>query len=141
LDRQRYLNAYAEKFMVHRKVWEAEWVRQNKSGLSSTQAMMLLVLHNQGPQQAKDLMGLLGVSSGGVTVISDKLTSLGVIRKTKDERDRRAVFLEITDQGRAFMALVQEEWDLVMNNVFSVLTDVEVAILLQLFAKLSEVKE
>jgi DNA-binding MarR family transcriptional regulator len=117
-------------------MWEAEWVRLNKSGLSSSQALMLIILKKNGPQQAKDLMELLAITSGGVTVISEKLIRMGFIRKVKKAQDRRAHYLEITAEGLEIYPVIMEEWNKVMDLVFSVLSDVEVAILSQLFAKL-----
>jgi DNA-binding MarR family transcriptional regulator len=136
LDRHSWLTSYTEKFIIHRRMWEAEWVRLNKSGLSSSQALMLIILNKNGPQQAKDLIGLLAFSSGGITVISEKLIKMGFIRKVKIMQDRRAHFLEITAEGLEIYPVVMEEWNNVMDQVFSVLSDVEVAILAQLFAKL-----
>lgn len=120
-------------------MWQAEWAKSEK-GLSSTQALMLMILNAKGPRQAKDLMGALAVSSGGITVISDKLISLGLIRRVKQENDRRAVYLEITESGKALVPSLEADWNGVMDRVFSVLTDVEVAILLQLFTKLVDGK-
>jgi DNA-binding MarR family transcriptional regulator len=136
LDRQSWLTSYTEKFIIHRSMWEAEWVRLNKSGLSSRQALMLILLNKNGPQQAKDLMEVMVITSGGVTVISEKLIKMGFIRKVKIAEDRRAHFLEITAEGLEIYPVIREEWNNVMDQVFSVLSDVEVAILAQLFAKL-----
>jgi DNA-binding MarR family transcriptional regulator len=141
LDRQQLLTSYTEKFIAHRRMWEAEWSRHDTIGLSSGQALMLMLMNQSGPQQAKDLMGNLAVSSGGVTSMADKLIDCGFIRRTKSDRDRRAVYFELTDEGRILLETVQKEWNQVMNSIFSVLSDVEVAILSQLFAKLVEAKE
>ena len=97
---------------------------------------MLILLYQKGPMQAKELMETMAVSSGGITVISNKLCRLGLIRKVKSEQDRRAVFLEITDEGRKVYPAAQEQWKGVMERIFAVLSDVEVAILAQLFSKL-----
>lgn len=136
MDRTKYLDLYVEKFFLHRKMWEAEWAKTQENGLSSNQAIMLMILNEKGPLQAKDFMGVLGLSSGGVTVISDKLAELGFIRKTKDDRDRRAVNLEITERGRERIPHLRQDWVQVMETIFSPLTDAEVAMLAQLFGKL-----
>jgi DNA-binding MarR family transcriptional regulator len=138
LNRQQMLNDYTEKFIIHRSMWEAEWNRTNSTGFSSRQALMLMILNNSGPQQAKELMGKLAISSGGVTVMSDNLIKRGLIQRNKNEQDRRGIFLELTDQGREFYLTIARDWNVVMNKIFGVLSDVEVAILRELFAKLDE---
>jgi len=140
LNRYGWLSTYIEKFVVHRRMWESEWQRSNESGFSSSQAYMIILLYQKGPMQAKELMENMAVSSGGITVISDKLDQMGYIRKMKGEKDRRAVFLELTDEGRKAYPDIKEEWDGVTRRIFSVLSDVEVAIMAQLFTKLVDDK-
>jgi DNA-binding MarR family transcriptional regulator len=141
LDRQQLLTSYTEKFIAHRRMWEAEWSRKDTIGLSSGQALMLMLLNLSGPQQAKDLIGNLAVSSGGVTSMADKLIDRGLLRRIKNQQDRRVVFFELTDEGRKLLKTVEQEWNHVMNTIFSVLSDAEVAILAHLFAKLVENKK
>jgi DNA-binding MarR family transcriptional regulator len=134
------LNQYTEKFMVHRKMWEAEWARNNRCGLSSFQAMAMIRIHKSGPLQAKQLIEYLAVSSGGVTVIANELIKRGFIRRIQHGEDKRGILLEITDQGREFCKQVEDDWNNTLNKTFSVLTEIEVAILLQLFTKLVDQK-
>ncbi|MDI4647864.1 MarR family winged helix-turn-helix transcriptional regulator [Cohnella hashimotonis] len=135
MDRRKYLSAYLEKFTLHRKMWETAWAKHNKNGLTSSQAFTLILL-NAGPQQPKDLMYMLGVTSGGVTVIADKLSELGAVRRVKHGEDGRAVFLELTEKGREMYPDVKRDFDALMDEVFTPLTDAEVAMLAQLFGKL-----
>jgi MarR family transcriptional regulator, organic hydroperoxide resistance regulator len=57
-----------------------------------------LVFH--GKQQVNNLSESLMITPGGITGICDKLVKKELIQRTRDEGDRRVVFLEITDQGR-----------------------------------------
>ncbi|WP_169306640.1 MarR family winged helix-turn-helix transcriptional regulator [Cohnella pontilimi] len=141
MDRRKYLSTYLKNFFLHRKMWESEWTKRNRSGLTSNQAIVLLILYHSGPQQAKDLMGLLGVSSGGVTVIADKLIELGAVRRNKKEEDRRGVLLELTDKGRELFPIAEADFNGVMDHIFAGLTDPEVAMLAQLFGKLVDMNE
>jgi len=136
LDRHELLFAYVEKFVVHRKQWEAEWINDNESGLNGSQAMTIVLLKRIGPMQAKDLTSYLAISSGGTTVVTDKLIDKGLIRKTQHEKDRRGIVLELTQAGHDYYPIVEKSWNRVMDAIFSPLTDLEVAILTQLFTKL-----
>jgi DNA-binding MarR family transcriptional regulator len=57
-----------------------------------------LVFH--GKQQVNNLSESLMITPGGITGICDKLVKKELIGRTRDEGDRRVVFLEITDKGR-----------------------------------------
>lgn len=141
MDRQQMLKVYTEKFFIHRSMWEVEWNCTNTTDLSSRQALMIGTLNNYGPLQAKELMDKLAISSGGVTVMSDKLIERGLIQRIKNEQDRRSIFLDLTDQGRELYLTIERDWNVVMNKIFDVLSDVEVAILRELFTKLVEAKK
>jgi DNA-binding MarR family transcriptional regulator len=135
------LRGYTEKFFIHRSMWEAEWNCTNTTELSSRQALMIMMLNTSGPLQAKELMDKLSISSGGVTVMSNKLIERGLIQRVKNEQDGRSIFLELTDQGREYYLTIERDWNKVMNKIFGVLSDVEVAILRELFSKLVESKK
>jgi DNA-binding MarR family transcriptional regulator len=137
LDRRELLNIYLDNFISHRNRWEAEWNRNNLSGLSSAQGTMLLLLRKLGPLQAKDLMGRLGVTSGGVTVIANHLIGKGLVTRSTGERDRRAAYFELTDSGRQLCDVVERQRNQVMDRIYAGLSNVEVAILGELFAKLA----
>ncbi len=134
-DRRQLLDTYADKFIIHRKMWEAAWEKRNSTGLSISQTYMIALLKD-GPLQPKELMEQMAVTSGGVTVIANQLIRKGMIRRTKNDKDRRGVFLELTDEGREFYEVVKKERDDVMDEIFAVLTDIEVAILARIFTKL-----
>lgn len=136
MNRQQLLFTYTEKIMAHTRMWDAEWNKESRCGLTSSQAKAIVLLKRLGPLQAKEVMVNLAFTSGGVTVLADKLIDKGLIRKLKDGSDRRAIILELTEEGHRLSQVVEEDWNRVMDKLFSVLSDVEVAILAQLFTKL-----
>ncbi|BBH24171.1 hypothetical protein Back11_55160 [Paenibacillus baekrokdamisoli] len=139
MNRHEQLYACSQMFVVHRRKWETEWNRHNAAlDLTATQASFLTLLKREGPKQSKELVERLGVTSGGVTTIADKLLERGLIRRSRDgQQDRRAVLLEITDMGLEVENHAQEVWWKVTDSIFSVLTDTEVAILKQIYTKLA----
>ncbi|MCQ6561836.1 MarR family winged helix-turn-helix transcriptional regulator [Paenibacillus mendelii] len=139
MNRKELLLSYAAKSLQHRRIWLAEWNRQNEMDLSYAQSEVLSWIDQKGPLQAKDLVNQFSVTSGGITAICDKLIARGLIHRIRnDQQDRRAIQLEITEQGREMVKTSQDVWDKVMENVFSVLTNAEIAMLDQIYAKLIE---
>ncbi|OLR94395.1 MarR family transcriptional regulator [Actinokineospora bangkokensis] len=51
------------------------------------------------PTTVSDLRQRLGLSSGGTTLVLDRLERLGHVRRVRDHRDRRVVRLEVTTEG------------------------------------------
>ncbi|UVI30507.1 MarR family winged helix-turn-helix transcriptional regulator [Paenibacillus spongiae] len=141
MNRKELLLSYAGKSMQHRRKWLTEWNRQNKMDLSYAQYEVLTWIGEKGPLQAKDLVNQFSVTSGGITAICDKLLARGLIHRVRDDQqDRRAIQLEITDEGREMVETAKGVWDSVMENTFSVLTNAEIAMLDQIYSKLIESK-
>ncbi len=68
-------------------------------GLSVTDMRALSIVLRDGPQTAGQLAQKLSVTSGAVTGVIDRLSSLGLARRTSDDRDRRRVVVEADVSG------------------------------------------
>lgn len=68
-------------------------------GLSVTDMKALSILLREGPRTAGELMEQLGVTSGAVTGIVDRLQRAGVARREPDPADRRRVIVAVDDDG------------------------------------------
>jgi DNA-binding MarR family transcriptional regulator len=141
INRNELLISYSKKFLIHRRMWEVEWTRRNSRDLSYGQCLILDLLATEGPKQSKELVECFSITSGGITTIADKLLARGLIyRMRSDEQDRRAVFLGITEEGRAAMKEMMLVRDQLFDELFAILTDAEVAFLDHIYGKLSEQK-
>ncbi|BBI33541.1 MarR family winged helix-turn-helix transcriptional regulator [Cohnella abietis] len=141
INRNELLVSYSKKFMIHKRMWESEWNRKNTSDLSYAQFMVLYTLDSEGPKQSKQLVEELSITSGGITAISDKLVSLGLIRRTRDvQQDRRAIILDISEEGQITLQTLKDVRDQTLNAIFSVLNDGEVAFLEQIYDKLISIR-
>jgi DNA-binding MarR family transcriptional regulator len=137
MDRLGLLVSYSKKFTIHRRMWETEWNRRNTTEMTYPQFQILSILNREGPKQSKDLVNYLSITSGGITGISDKLISQGLISRARDDhKDRRAIYLEITDQGRSILGTLEQIRDDVFNTLFACLTDAEIAFLDQIYGKI-----
>ncbi len=71
-------------------------------GITAQQAALLLHAGRQetGPSQ---LMTQLGTDTAGMTKLLDRLEDKGLLRRRRHPDDRRAIIIELTDQGRALV--------------------------------------
>jgi DNA-binding MarR family transcriptional regulator len=105
----QYLNPYesdkkqlVELQAVFRPVFRAmvqEWNKHVEQGISGSQAVILEKLELHGRQKAADLAEMLSITPGAVTGLCDKLIKGGYANRSRTERDRRIVYLEITAKG------------------------------------------
>lgn len=75
-------------------------------GLTITEFAILEALYHKGPMLLGEVQRKILVSSGGITFLVDKLEKRGLVRRTLCERDRRARYAELTDEGHALVARI-----------------------------------
>lgn len=127
-----------EAFRQLRRLIHAEWNRFNVKGLGMTDAKMVLLLSEHGPQKASVMAELLQITSGAVTGIADRLINFGYIDRERSEEDRRIVLLTITDEGRQLVdgiMRVREDLMLRLYEGFS-LEDMDITV--SMFTRMSE---
>ncbi|WDI30541.1 MarR family transcriptional regulator [Hyphococcus flavus] len=74
-------------------------------GLTPSQLIMLQVLEKEGGAATPSLIAKeLSLSQATVTSLIDKLEHRQIVRRNKDEQDKRRVLVELTDQGQATLA-------------------------------------
>ncbi|TAM84953.1 MAG: MarR family transcriptional regulator [Jatrophihabitans sp.] len=91
----------ARIFMLQRK---AQASVHEPLGLTHAAFDMLANLRRSGAPHRKTATSLAQssmISTGGVTFRMDGLEAAGLIRRVRDDNDRRVVYAELTDEGRA----------------------------------------
>jgi DNA-binding MarR family transcriptional regulator len=68
--------------------------------LTLSQHRMLVVLAARGPQRTADLAGELRLHPSTITRTCDRLVRRGLVRRHHGERDRRTVWVLLTEEGR-----------------------------------------
>jgi DNA-binding MarR family transcriptional regulator len=71
-----------------------------KYGLSTEQVGVLAAIESTGPLRPIDLASTLERAPNSMSMLVDRMVKAGLVRRTRDRKDRRAVFVSITDKGR-----------------------------------------
>jgi DNA-binding MarR family transcriptional regulator len=70
-------------------------------GVTMSQCVTLELLQQEGAKTVRDLADGLGLDTSTVTRVVDVLVRDGLLRRARDEkRDRRRVFVSLTERGR-----------------------------------------
>lgn len=110
----------------------------HKFGARCGQGKILKILAEKKELSQKDLQETLGIQSGSISEIINKLERRGLLYRVKDETDKRMARLMITEEG-------EKEWE-DMNNreipgtneLFSVLKEEEQEVLRALVTRLND---
>ncbi len=112
--------------------------RSTKFSLSVAQIFLLKVLEEKGTCTASALANYMGVTSGAVTSLADKLSSQGLILRERSKNDRRVVKISITDKGHELYKAVERERDERVIEILSVLTEEDVDAMMKIYQKLAD---
>jgi DNA-binding MarR family transcriptional regulator len=69
--------------------------------MTATQRLALFELSQEGPMRLNDLAGRMGTSAPTASRAVDCLADAGLVQRLTDPIDRRALHLELTEEGRA----------------------------------------
>lgn len=81
-----------------------DYVRSGEPDLTNRQMALLLVVYlNPGPHTVRGLARMLNVSKPVVTRALNRLGALGYLRRERDNRDRRNIYVARTTEGANFL--------------------------------------
>ncbi|MCQ4085313.1 MarR family winged helix-turn-helix transcriptional regulator [Saccharibacillus sp. JS10] len=112
-----------------------------KHGLSPSEFTILEVLYNKGRFPLQQIGEKILITSGSVTYNIDKLEKRELLRRVPSPDDRRVIFAEITDEGRALFDRIFPEHAAEVHRMMSALDTDEIEIASTLLKKLGKEAE
>ncbi len=98
---------------------------QREHGLTESQFGVLEALHHVGPLSQGQLCQKILRSGSNVTTVVDNLERDGLVRRDRDEKDRRVQIVQLTESGRAAIEAALPEHIERITSMMSVLTEAE----------------
>ncbi len=84
---------------VHRRLRRATLAALEPTGVSPHQSRALRIILREAPLRPSQLADELGIALRSATQVVDDLVGLGLVDRSPDPQDRRAVLLTPTDAG------------------------------------------
>ena len=103
----------------------------NVAGISGSDLECLDFLILGGRVTAGRLAEVTGLTTGAITGVVDRLEKAGLVRRERDEDDRRKVFISIVPENVARIGKYYEHLQRRMQGVFDGYTDAELRLLLR----------
>ena len=95
----RALNAFIKLIRAAQSVSGRVEAHLNELGLTVSQFGVLEALFHLGPLNQKNLAAKILKSTGNITMVIDNLEKRGLVKRTRDEQDRRHYSVGITPKG------------------------------------------
>ena len=108
-------------------------------GLTTEQhAVLMVIKHISPPVRITDVALWLDRSVNSVSMIVDRMVKAGLVRRVRDRKDRRTVFLTITSKAeKAFVPATAAGWGLI-QEILSPLSDEDRLTLIKLLEALRD---
>ncbi len=114
----------------------AKKIRENN--LTPPQFGVLETLMHLGPTTLSSLGEKLLVTAGNITCVVDKLEGMGLVKRERDENDRRIIIAELTKNGEDMISALFPHYVTRIAELSADLTDKDKQKLTELLRKLSK---
>ena len=96
-----------------------------KYGLTTEQWGVLTAIKARGPMKPSDLAVLLERTPNTISMLVDRMVKAGLVRRTRDRKDRRVVAVSMTEKGKtAVEPAILAGWEFI-HEIVSTLSDDE----------------
>ena len=103
----------------------------NRVGLSNSDMECLDFLILEGRVTAGRLAEVTGLTTGAITGVVDRLEQAGLVRRERDDNDRRKVFIAAVPENTAKIGKFYEHLQRAMLKVWDSYSDAELRLLLR----------
>ena len=101
-------------------------------------AVLMAMKHIDGPAGPTDVARWLDLSPNSVSMIIDRMVKVGLVKRTRDRKDRRIVFLTSTGKAeKAYVLATTAGWELI-QEILSPLPDKDKRTLVKLLETLRD---
>jgi len=101
----------------------------SKYGITTEQWRVLACVKSRGPLRPVDIASLLERAPNSISMLVDRMVKAGLVRRTRDRKDRRAVFVYLTDKGKEAIELAMPTgWEFINRLLSSVSYDEQCAL-------------
>lgn len=107
-----------------------------KDSITPSQFFLLKLIALQSTCKAADIAHTLDISPSAATTILDRLYKNGWIEKNRSEKDRRIVWLTLTENGRRILSEIEVERIQLLVKKFDNIEEDELATVCEVFKKL-----
>jgi len=101
----------------------AEDLVYSKYGITYEQFAVLGCIKSRGLLRPTDLASLLERSPNSVSMLVDRMVKSGLVRRARDKKDRRVVFVSMTDKGKEAIDFAAPAGWAFVQKVVSVIPD------------------
>jgi DNA-binding MarR family transcriptional regulator len=109
------------------------------SDLTNDQHFTLRYMNQVGTCTSSELAEVFDVQKSAITAIIQRLWEKGLIERTRDEKDRRVVYLTLTDKGKELYSKCEERIHNLVETFITQFDESEIQQFIHTFEKLNHI--
>ena len=121
----RALNTYVKLMRAAESMTTRAHEHLSSTGLTISQFGVLEALYHRGPLSQKEIGQKILRSSGNITMVIDNLEKRSLVRRKRDQHDRRSFIVHLTEAGYKLIRKIFPPHAAVISSELSVLTAAE----------------
>lgn len=129
-----YLNLAACKL----KQYSAAMLKQYNVGLTPEQFLLIDLLWNQGPMSQQRMADLMQKDKNSITKLVDALEKKGLVKRQKDETDRRSNLLVLTSEAEGLKMGAKQKGISILDSILEGIGEEELKSFLNTLGKLTD---
>ncbi|WP_143191862.1 MarR family winged helix-turn-helix transcriptional regulator [Paenibacillus sp. P46E] len=137
LEAEQWINRYVDAYMVVTRQINAQIRDSMAEGLTNDQFLIMRLIQSQDLCTSTYLAEAVAVGKSSITAIINRLVEAGFIDRTRDENDRRQVYLSLTNKGRETYSTAEKQVQKVISPYFSHFEERDIEKFITMFEKLA----
>ncbi|WP_143191978.1 MULTISPECIES: MarR family winged helix-turn-helix transcriptional regulator [Paenibacillus] len=137
LEAEQWINRYVDAYMVVTRQINAQIRDSMAEGLTNDQFLIMRLIKSQDLCTSTYLAEAVAVGKSSITAIINRLVEAGFIDRTRDENDRRQVYLSLTNTGRETYSTAEKQVHEVISPYFSHFEERDIEKFITMFEKLA----
>jgi DNA-binding MarR family transcriptional regulator len=121
------------------KVAEGMVKEEIGSNLTNDQHYTLRYINKVGSCTSSELAEVFDVKKSAITAIITRLWEKGLIQRTRDENDRRLVYLALTEKGNELFQKTEERIHALVESIITKFDQEEIVQFLKTYDKLNDI--
>jgi DNA-binding MarR family transcriptional regulator len=114
----------------------AKQIKTFSYNLTPTKYSVLKLLFKNQKCMVVDISNTMSMTSGAATTLLNQLEEVGLIYRFRDEMDRRAVWIQLSEEGNSLISTIVEKNNQFWAEMLSTLTKEEQAEYIRLLKKI-----
>ncbi len=107
--------------------------------MTNDQYYLLRYMSKRGVCTSTELASAFMVNKSAITAMTNRLVDKGLMKRTRDENDRRVVYLTLTEQGDAWLKKTEERIHKLVESFIMKFSEQEIESFIETYEKLANI--